>query len=62
MTSKFAYPKTIWLAPWCAECDAGSREDWTWCQDKIYELCEHCGKPARKYVLATERPRKSKAA
>ena len=53
--------QTIWLAPWCAECERKECGDVgrTWCQDGVYDPCEDCGAQPVKYVLAPKRRRRA---
>jgi hypothetical protein len=46
--------ETIWLQPWCGECELRAWDIETgrqWCQDNPWEDCE-CGAKPVKYVLA----------
>jgi len=52
--------QTIWLQPWCAECERVGRQPETgrtWCQDSVYDQCD-CGAMPVKYVLAPDQPTK----
>jgi hypothetical protein len=47
--------ETIWLQPWCGECQLKSWDSDSgrqWCEDDVWEPCEECGAKPVKYVLA----------
>lgn len=46
--------KTIWLQPWCAECDKNSGDGRQWCEDDIWEQCSECDERSVKYVIAVD--------
>ena len=48
--------KIIWLQPWCDACDRYDNYERLWCQDNVWDNCEACGRPAVKYVLASDQP------
>jgi hypothetical protein len=55
LEQKMTEHKSIWLQPWCDECEASS-EDRLWCQDDVWASCETCGAKPVKYLVATTKP------
>ena len=54
MNEPYKHPKELWLSPWCDGCAPNhcSYDDGRlWCEQNIFEPCEHCGRVAEKYVL-----------
>lgn len=49
-------PATIWLAPWCAECERKCFDDQgrTWCEDEVYGPCDDCGARPVKYAIVAD--------
>lgn len=43
---------TIWLQPWCDQCESMAGEGRMWCQDEVWGDCEECGRHPVKYDLA----------
>jgi hypothetical protein len=48
---------TIWLQPWCAECDRSSYEGRQWCEDNVWDKCDNCDALPVKYVIAPDQPK-----
>jgi hypothetical protein len=53
-------PKTIWLQPWCADCEGSYRSDEgrLWCEEDTWGQCFDCGVMPVKYILAPDQPQK----
>lgn len=52
--SEYKEHKTIWLQPWCRDCERNDFSDHgrLWCQDEVWGECDDCGAKPIKYVLA----------
>jgi len=59
MTDGYQDPKTIWLQPWCGQCDLHVYEGREWCEDGgVFDKCEGCGKQPVKYIIAPDQPKR----
>ena len=52
---EFENPKTIWLQPWCYDCEGIGKQFDTgrlWAEDDPWGKCDDCGRKAVKYIIA----------
>jgi formate dehydrogenase maturation protein FdhE len=50
--------QTIWLQPWCEDCDNNSYDDRQWSENDNWGQCPDCGAMPVKYVIAPDQPQK----
>ena len=55
---EFENPKTIWLQPWCYDCEGDGKQFDTgrlWAGNDVWGACADCGREAVEYVIGKDK-------